>query len=77
MDISMASWLIVLAVVVVALLYILSCYFRIKKMDEGTDEMVEMSGIIRSGASTFIKTEFKYIAINHKFNEFFFITFHL
>ena len=63
MDISMASWLIVLAVVVVALLYILSCYFRIKKMDEGTDEMVEMSGIIRSGASTFIKTEFKYIAI--------------
>ena len=32
-----------------------------KKMDEGTAEMAEMAGIIRSGAAEFLKTEFKTI----------------
>ena len=57
------SWLIVLGVVVLALIYVAFNYFRIKKMPEGTPEMIELSGIIRSGAQTFLKTEFKSIAI--------------
>ena len=38
-------------------------YARIRKLPEGTDEMQEMAGIIRDGASTFLKTEFRVIAI--------------
>ena len=57
------SWLIVLGVVVLALIYVAVNYFRIKKMPEGTPEMIELSGIIRSGAQTFLKTEYKSIAI--------------
>ena len=57
------SWLIVLGVVVLALIYVAVNYFRIKKMPEGTPEMIELSGIIRSGAQTFLKTEYKSITI--------------
>lgn len=58
-----SSWLVVLGVVVLALIYIAVNYFRIKKMPEGTPEMIELSGIIRSGAQTFLKTEYKSIII--------------
>ena len=60
---TMTSWLIVLGVVVLALIYVGYNYFRIKKMPEGTPEMIELSGIIRSGAQTFLKTEYKSISI--------------
>ena len=52
-----------LVAVVLTICYVIFNYFRIKKMKEGTDEMIEMAGIIRDGASTFIKTEFRMIAI--------------
>lgn len=55
------TWYCVLSVIVLTLVYICFNFFRIKRMDEGTAEMVEMAGIIRSGASTFLKTEFKMI----------------
>ncbi len=54
---------IILAVVVLALAYVFFNFIRIRKMKEGTDEMIEMAGIIRDGASTFLKTEFRVIAI--------------
>ena len=63
MSLLTSSWLIVLGVVVLALIYVAFNYFRIKKMPEGTAEMIELSGIIRSGAQTFLKTEFKSIGI--------------
>ena len=63
MSLLTSSWLIVLGVVMLALVYVAFNYFRIKKMPEGTAEMIELSGIIRSGAQTFLKTEFKSIAI--------------
>ena len=63
MSLLSTSWLIVLGVVFLALIYVAFNYFRIKKMPEGTAEMIELSGIIRSGAQTFLKTEFKSIAI--------------
>ncbi len=59
----MAAFLIVLAVSILAILYVFYNFNRIKKMGEGTEEMVEMAGIIRSGASAFLKTEFKAIGI--------------
>ncbi|MCR4558286.1 MAG: sodium-translocating pyrophosphatase [Saccharofermentans sp.] len=63
MSLLTSSWLIVLGVVVLALVYVAFNYFRIKKMPEGTPEMIELSGIIRSGAQTFLKTEYKSITI--------------
>ena len=54
---------ILLGIIVLTLAYVFFNFFRIKKMKEGTAEMSEMAGIIRDGASTFLKTEFKTIAI--------------
>ena len=59
----MASWFIILGIIVLALIYVFFNYFRIKKMDEGTADMSEMAKIIRDGASTFMKTEYKTISI--------------
>ena len=60
---SSVIWYAVLAAVVVALVFVLFNFNKVKKMKEGNDEMVEMAGIIRSGAGTFLKAEFKVIAI--------------
>ncbi len=54
---------IILCLAVLAVAYVAANFFRIRKMKEGTGEMAEMAGIIRSGASTFLKTEFRTIAI--------------
>ncbi len=54
-------WYGILSVIVLALAYVCFNYFRIKRMNEGTAEMAEMAGIIRSGAATFLRTEFKMI----------------
>ncbi|MBP5655930.1 MAG: sodium-translocating pyrophosphatase [Clostridiales bacterium] len=51
--------LIVLGVCLIAMAYVFANFFRIKKMPEGTPDMIELSGIIRSGSVTFLKTEFK------------------
>lgn len=59
----MIPYLIVVGICVLAFLYIVFNYFHIRKMNEGTDAMVEMASIIRSGAGTFLKTEFKIVAI--------------
>ncbi len=60
---TVAVWLVVLCLSVIAMVYVLWNYSRIKQMPEGTAEMSELAGIIRSGAETFLKTEFKYIGI--------------
>ncbi len=57
----MGAWLAVLVIVVLAIVYIFYNHHRIKKMPEGTQEMAEMAGIIRDGASAFMKTEFRSI----------------
>ena len=59
----MSAWFVVLGVVFLAILYVFYNYFRIRKMGEGTHEMIEMAEIIRSGAATFLKTEYKTISI--------------
>ncbi|HIV17197.1 MAG TPA: sodium-translocating pyrophosphatase [Candidatus Alectryocaccobium stercorigallinarum] len=52
-----------MAVVVIALLFVLYNFRKVKKLPEGTDDMVEMAAIIRSGANTFLKAEFRVIII--------------
>ena len=56
-------WAIMVAVITLSMVYVIFNYFSIKKMPEGTEEMVEMAKIIRDGSGTFLKTEFKMIAI--------------
>ena len=53
----------VLLVAVLTICYVFWNYSRIKKMDEGTEDMKDMALIIREGAATFLKTEFRVIAI--------------
>lgn len=59
----MLSYVIAIIVVLIALFVACLNYRYIKQLDEGTPEMVELAGTIRSGANTFLKTEFKIIAI--------------
>lgn len=61
--VSSLVYCLVLSVIVLTIAYVVFNYFHIKNMKEGTEEMVEMAKIIRDGASTFIKTEFKMIFI--------------
>ncbi len=57
-------WLFVmLGICVLALLYVVYNYVKIKKMQEGTERMVKMSAIIREGAGVFLKKEFTTIGI--------------
>lgn len=56
-------WCIVLCIIILALAYVFFSFRKVKSMKEGNDEMVEMAGIIRSGANTFMKTEYKTIII--------------
>ena len=57
-------WLwIIIGICLIAALYVLYNFVKIKRMPEGTERMKKMSGIIREGANVFIKKEFKTIAI--------------
>ena len=48
-------------IVLLALVYVVYNYFKLRSMDEGTEEMIEIAGIIRSGARTFMRAEYKII----------------
>lgn len=56
-------WCVVLCVVILGICYVFFNYLRIRRMKEGTEEMAEMAGIIRSGANTFMLTEYKSIIL--------------
>ena len=60
---STVWYVVIFCAVAAAIAYVAANYVRIRKMDEGTTEMVEMAAIIRSGANTFMKTEYRTIAI--------------
>ena len=53
--------LMILCLLAVSLLYLMLQYSRIRKMEEGTDDMIRLAGVIRSGASTFLITEYRHI----------------
>lgn len=52
-----------LGVGILSIIYLFNNFFQIKKMEEGNEEMRELAKIIRDGASTFLKTEYKGIGI--------------
>ena len=54
---------VVLAASVIALGYAAFSFFRVKKLDEGTDRMKEIASAIRIGANAFVIYELKLIAI--------------
>ncbi len=56
-------YFLILGLIILTLCYVLFNFMRIKRMKEGTAEMTEMAGIIRDGASVFLKTEFKTVAM--------------
>ena len=57
------AWIIALCISLLALYQVSANFRSIKKMREGTEEMAEMARIIRSGANTFMKTEYRIIVI--------------
>lgn len=54
---------VILSIIVLTVGYVVFNFFKIRAMKEGTAEMSEMAGIIRDGASTFLKTEYKTVVI--------------
>lgn len=54
-------WYVVFCAIIVALCYVYFNFRKIKKLPEGTEDMIEMAAIIRSGASSFMITEYKTI----------------
>ena len=59
----MQYWSAVLILAVIVIIYVFLCFNRIRAMDEGTEEMKELSGLIREGANTFMNTEFRSIGL--------------
>lgn len=51
------------ASIVLAFLYVLLTAWRIKQYDMGSSQMVEISEIIRNGADTFLKREYKILSL--------------
>ena len=54
---------IVLGIAVLTILYIVYNFYKVKGMSEGTKEMQEMAKIIRDGAVTFMRTEYRVICL--------------
>ncbi len=57
----MMVYLAVVLITLIALAYVCCNYFKLRKMNEGTAEMVEIGGIIRNGARTFMRAEYRTI----------------
>ena len=60
---SVKWFVVIFCVIAAAIAYVFWNYVRIRKMPEGTSEMSEMAGIIRSGANTFMRTEYRTITV--------------
>lgn len=54
-------YILVFLIVLVALIYVAFNYFKLRRMKEGTEEMSDIADIIRSGARTFMRAEYKII----------------
>ena len=54
-------YLVVILIAVVALAFVGFNFFALRAMKEGNEDMVELAGIIRAGARTFMRAEYKRI----------------
>ena len=52
----------ILIVTVLAVAYVGFNFFALRKMDEGTEDMIDLASIIRAGARTFMRAEYRIIA---------------
>ena len=57
----MMVYLVVIIITIVALAYVTFNYFKLRSMKEGNSDMVEIGDIIRNGARTFMRAEYKSI----------------
>ena len=57
----MMVYLVVIIITIVALAYVTFNYFKLRSMKEGNSDMVENGDIIRNGARTFMRAEYKTI----------------
>ncbi len=57
----MLVYIAVILITLLALCYVAYNFLKLKRMQEGTTEMVEIAGIIRDGARTFMRAEYKTI----------------
>ena len=57
----MVVYLLTFVVVAIALTFVGHNYLRLKSLDEGNEDMVWLSGVIRSGANKFVKREYRII----------------
>ena len=61
-----ALLILVIVAALLALGYAAFNFIGVKKLDEGTDRMKEISAAIRVGANAFITYEYKIIAVDRK-----------
>lgn len=54
-------YFVVICITILALIYITYNFTKLRKMDEGTEDMKEIAGIIRRGAKTFMRAEYRII----------------
>lgn len=52
-----------LGIIFLAFIFVLVCFLKLKKREEGTEDMMDIAKIIRDGAFTFMKTEYVAISI--------------
>ena len=57
----MVVYLLTFVVVAIALTFVGHNYLKLKSLDEGSEDMVWLSGVIRSGANKFVKREYRII----------------
>ena len=57
----MMVYLAVVLITLIALGYVCFNYLKLRGMEEGTEDMVEIGGIIRNGARTFMRAEYRTI----------------
>lgn len=62
MNLSVALGLVIIAALA-ALCYAAFSFFKVKKLEEGTDRMQEIAAAIRLGANTFIRYEYKILIV--------------
>ena len=58
----MLVYLAALLITILALVYVTLNYFKLRNMEEGKQDMIELAGIIRRGARTFMRAEYTIIA---------------
>ncbi len=54
-------YIFIFATIALALAFVIFNFARIKRLDEGNEDMKDLAAIIRSGARTFMRTEYKTI----------------